>query len=263
MSTIVENHKLRSCLWFVSLLKEHRELTFDQIDQYWQQETALSDGAPLPKRTFHDRLNSIQDILGVIISCNRRNGYRWYIETMDDDKAHLTDWLISSFSIGQLIMALCLQRAAQLENGYFDADNNYVQGIVGCRKGDRYYNGLMDDIEDSSQQLEIMTKIESEVLESSVNMSSTYVTYKGASYSYYAFLTEIAGMEEVPSGTADASSTDFLAGLESAMDSKNSFSQQTMIKLQSLTNKRDQAYDLISNALKSINTVLTGNVNNM
>ena len=103
MSTIVENHKLRSCLWFVSLLKEHRELTFDQIDQYWQQETALSDGAPLPKRTFHDRLNSIQDILGVIISCNRRNGYRWYIETMDDDKAHLTDWLISSFSIGQLI----------------------------------------------------------------------------------------------------------------------------------------------------------------
>ena len=121
----------------------------------------------------------------------------------------------------------------------------------------------MDDIEDSSQQLEIMTKIESEVLESSVNMSSTYVTYKGASYSYYAFLTEIAGMEDVPSGTADASSTDFLAGLESAMDSKNSFSQQTMIKLQSLTNKRDQAYDLISNALKSINTVLTGNVNNM
>ena len=66
---------------------------------------------------------------------------------------------VRKLSIGQLIMALCLQRAAQLENGYFDADNNYVQGIVGCRKGDRYYNGLMDDIEDSSQQLEIMTKI--------------------------------------------------------------------------------------------------------
>ena len=169
-------------------------------------------------------------------------------------------------SIGQLIMALCLQRAAQLENGYDDPETGeYVQGIIGRRnpRTNVYQNGLMDDIEDSSQQLEIMTKIESEVLESSVNMSSTYVTYKGASYSYYAFLTEIAGMEEVPSGTVDASSTDFLAGLESAMDSKNSFSQQTMIKLQSLTNKRDQAYDLISNALKSVNTVLTGNVNNM
>ena len=68
MSTIVENHQLRSCLWFVSLLKEHRELTFEQIDQYWQQETALSDGAPLPKRTFHDRLNSIQASVWKVVS---------------------------------------------------------------------------------------------------------------------------------------------------------------------------------------------------
>jgi len=103
MPTLQENHKLRSCLWLVSLLKEHHQLTFAEIDRYWQQETSLSEGAPLPKRTFHDRLSAIQDILGIIISCNRRNSYRWYIETMDDDKAHLTDWLISSFSIGQLI----------------------------------------------------------------------------------------------------------------------------------------------------------------
>jgi len=36
-----------------------------------------------------------------------------------------------------------------------------------------------------------------------------------------------------------------------------------MILLQSETNKRDQAYDMVSNILKSINTVLIGNVNNM
>ncbi len=103
MPTIVENHKLRSCLWLVNLLKEHRELTYIEIDRYWRLQTDLSEGAPLPKRTFHDRLSSIQDIFGIVISCNRRNDYRWYIETIDDDKSRLTDWLISSFSIGQLI----------------------------------------------------------------------------------------------------------------------------------------------------------------
>ena len=46
------------------------------------------------------------------------------------------------------------------------------------------------------------------------------------------------------------------------MDEKNSFSQQSMIELQSLTNKRDQSYDMVSNILKSLNTVMTGNVNN-
>ena len=69
-------------------------------------------------------------------------------------------------------------------------------------------------------------------------------------------------MEDVPD-TVDASNTKFLTDLEATMDSKNSFSQQTMIELQSQTTKRDQAYDMVSNILKSINTVLIGNVNNM
>jgi len=36
-----------------------------------------------------------------------------------------------------------------------------------------------------------------------------------------------------------------------------------MIELQSLTAKRDQSYDMISNVLKSLSTVMTANVNNM
>ena len=47
------------------------------------------------------------------------------------------------------------------------------------------------------------------------------------------------------------------------MDEKNTFSQQKMIELQSLTNKRDQSYDMISNVLKSLNTTIIGNINNM
>ena len=47
------------------------------------------------------------------------------------------------------------------------------------------------------------------------------------------------------------------------MDSKNSFSQQTMIQLQSQTTKRDQAYDMVSNVLKSVNSTLIGNANNL
>jgi hypothetical protein len=70
-------------------------------------------------------------------------------------------------------------------------------------------------------------------------------------------------VENVPSGTASADSTDLITAIEAKMDEKNTFSQQAMIELQSLTAKRDQAYDMISNALKSINTVLVGNANNM
>ena len=69
------------------------------------------------------------------------------------------------------------------------------------------------------------------------------------------------GIANVPD-SANADSEEFISAIESKMDEKNSFSQQTMIELQSLTSKRDQSYDMVSNVLKSLNTVLVGIVNN-
>ena len=151
-------------------------------------------------------------------------------------------------SIGQLVMAICLRRAADLE----------AQVI---RK--------MTTMENTSAKLELMTEIETAILNDSVNMNSKTVQYNGKTYTYYEFLTESDDetdldicMDDVPT-TATADSTDFLTALEAKMDERNSFSQQTMIELQSLTNKRDQSYDMMSNVLKSLNTVLVGTVNNM
>lgn len=145
-------------------------------------------------------------------------------------------------SIGQLVMALCLQRAADLESD-----------IV--RK--------MNQLEDVTERLELMTEIEKNILEGDVNMSTKRLTYKGVSMTYLTFLRDKVEMDNVPTGVVNAKSEDFLSKLESEMDASNSFSQQTMIELQSQTTKRDQAYDMISNVLKSVNTVLVGNANNL
>ena len=56
---------------------------------------------------------------------------------------------------------------------------------------------------------------------------------------------------------------ELITKIESKMDSLNSFSQQKMIELQSETNKRDQSYDLVTNFIKSLNTVEVGIVNNI
>ena len=143
-------------------------------------------------------------------------------------------------SIGQLVMAICLQRATALE-----------EQII----------ALMETMNMTSLQLEIMTQIEEEILADTVNMTSKSVSYNGSNYTYQNFLTNVMGMTSVP-GSASAASSDFINELESKMDELNSFSQKTMIELQSLTSKRDQSYDMISNILKSLNTVLVGIVNN-
>ena len=150
-----------------------------------------------------------------------------------------------ALSIGQLVMALCLQRATELE-----------AEIV----------RIVEDLNKTSEDLERLTEIETAIVnatDSSVNLKNTKL--KGTDISYYDFLTKSEYEIELKSvpATADSSSEQLITDIEAKMDSHNSFSQQTMIDLQSQTAKRDQSYDMISNILKSLNTTLMTNVNNM
>ena len=157
-------------------------------------------------------------------------------------------------SIGQLVMALCLKRAHDLEMGYNDSiTGQHVDGVV----------EIMNSLENNTEILECLTKIETETLDGDVNLKTKKLTFQGEEMTYYEFLTGYTTIENVPEGTVNSKSSEFISALESEMDSKNSFSQQTMIQLQSQTTKRDQAYDMVSNVLKSVNNTLVGNANNL
>ena len=157
-------------------------------------------------------------------------------------------------SIGQLVMALCLKRAHDLEMGYDDSiTGQHVDGVL----------EIMNSLETNTEILECLTKIETDTLDGDVNLKTKKLTFQGVEMTYYDFLTRQTGVENVPTGTVNSKSTEFISALEAEMDSRNSFSQQTMIQLQSQTTKRDQAYDMISNTLKSLNNVLVGTANNM
>lgn len=156
-----------------------------------------------------------------------------------------TETLLTNLSIGQLVMALCLERAVAKEKEIIET---------------------MNSLNTTSSQLEALTSIETDVVAatdtSKVNLKNKTLTYNGSTYTYFAFLDEVVKLDVVPE-TACATDNEFVTSLERAMDERNSINQQTMIELQSATSKRDQAYDMISNVLKSINTVLVGNANNM
>lgn len=157
-------------------------------------------------------------------------------------------------SIGQLVMALCLDRATRLEAEIID---------------------IVEKLNKTSEDLERMTKIESDIVNATegtpVNLKNTKFDDTGMSYYDFLTLPEEAASEGDPVGmgianvpdSADYASEELITEIESKMDSLNSFSQQTMIDLQALTAKRDQSYDMISNILKSLNTTLLTNVNNL
>jgi hypothetical protein len=164
------------------------------------------------------------------------------------------DGSLRQLSIGQLVMAICLNRASMLERQIIE---------------------LMDEMNTTSQHLADMTTIEKAVIDEfaanqnghAYNLDNISIT---SSTSAIQFLrdqgvlnsSQVYVRNDSILSVADIMYDDFITEIESKMDEKNSFSQQKMIELQSLTNKRDQSYDMISNVLKSLNTTMTGIVNN-
>lgn len=163
-------------------------------------------------------------------------------------------------SIGQLVMAICLQRASALENQIID---------------------VMDAINANTKLLDELSITETALVavdvDGSFNTDATF-KYEGTTMSYYYFLTLSEqdggpGLSVPARHAQDASHTynwwtydetqSVISMVEDKMDSLNTISQDTLIQLQSLTAKRDQTYDLVSNVLKSLNNVLIGNANNL
>ena len=164
------------------------------------------------------------------------------------------DGSLRQLSIGQLVMAICLNRASMLERQIIE---------------------LMDEMNTTSQHLADMTTIEKAVIDdfssnqnghaydlNNVSITSSTDTVQFLRDQGVLNSSQVYVRNDSILSVADIMYDDFITEIESKMDEKNSFSQQKMIELQSLTNKRDQSYDMISNVLKSLNTTMTGIVNN-
>lgn len=155
-------------------------------------------------------------------------------------------------SIGQAVMAICLARATELEEELIS---------------------LMEELEANSEKLQALSDLESLLVEweGSATSSSTLtgdetayqITYNGTTYNWDDFLVAMGLLTSTSSSYSLSDIESIVTDMESQMDELNSFSQDTMIDIQSVTSKRDQSYDTISNILKSLNTTMTGNANNI
>ena len=171
---------------------------------------------------------------------------RTYSLTVTDADG-VTSTTLENLSIGQLVMALCLERAVAKEKDIIET---------------------MNSLNTTSSQLQALTEVESKIVQAdgkkgqSVDLTNETVVYNDQSLTYYTFLTSVIGLP-VNSSTVSSEDNDLITEIERSMDQRNSMNQQTMIELQSATSKRDQAYDMVANILKSINQVLVGIANNV
>lgn len=90
-------------IWLIETIYEAGKITFAEINEKWLR-TEESEGAELSRTTFNRHRDAILDMFGVIIECDRKDGYRYYIYNRDvlNDNS-IANWLFSTLSVGNML----------------------------------------------------------------------------------------------------------------------------------------------------------------
>ena len=83
-------------IWLVNTIhKAENGITLEEINQRWL-DTDASEGIPIARSTFNRHRDSILDIFGIIIECNKKNGFRYYIDNSDVlEEDTIQNWMLS------------------------------------------------------------------------------------------------------------------------------------------------------------------------
>ena len=93
----------REYIWLVSAIHRHQRLTFEEINHHWLK-TEMSGGVAMPRSTFNRHRDAILDMFGIIIDCDKKDGYRYHIanaEVLAEDT--LQNWMLSTLSVNNVL----------------------------------------------------------------------------------------------------------------------------------------------------------------
>lgn len=79
-------------------------ITREEINEKWKNHTDLSRGEELVRHTFSRWKRSTEDVFNILIECDRKNGYRYYISNVEELKSgNLSRWLLDTYSTANSI----------------------------------------------------------------------------------------------------------------------------------------------------------------
>ena len=90
-------------IWLIDVISRHGHITRREINDLWSRSSINEYGErEIPERTFHNHIESIFDIFGLEIKCDRTQGY-YLANTEDIEGDGMRRWMLSSLSLNNLL----------------------------------------------------------------------------------------------------------------------------------------------------------------
>ena len=90
-------------IWLIETINRAGKITFAEINERWRRKEE-SGGVEFSRTTFNRHRDAIFDMFGVMIECDRKDGYRYYIfnkEVLEEDSVQ--NWLFSTLSVSNML----------------------------------------------------------------------------------------------------------------------------------------------------------------
>ncbi len=91
-------------IWIIDTIRRYGAITREKLNDLWML-SSLSDGTPMPRRTFYNYRAAIEDLFNINIECNSST-YEYYIDAGDDRRESLTDWLLNSAAMSNVLSSV-------------------------------------------------------------------------------------------------------------------------------------------------------------
>ncbi len=87
--------------WIIDTLTRYEKLSRERLNQLWMR-SHLSEGKPLPERTFYHYRRSIEENFHIDILCNSQGEYYIDPASLNRNKT-LTNWMLDNYAVNGAI----------------------------------------------------------------------------------------------------------------------------------------------------------------
>lgn len=88
-------------IWLVDTIKRYGKITREELNVRWQK-TPFSNGESLPRRTFYNYRQAIEELFQINIECNPST-FEYYIDEGDIHNESVTNWLLNSAAMSNVL----------------------------------------------------------------------------------------------------------------------------------------------------------------
>jgi len=120
-------------IWLLNTIYQTGKVSFADINEKWLR-TEMSGGVEISRTTFNRHKRAVEDIFGIIIECDKKDGFKYYIankSVLREDT--IQNWMLSSLTVHSAVQkGVSLHKRILLENvpsGY-----KYLQPILEAMK---------------------------------------------------------------------------------------------------------------------------------